>query len=611
MVIELIPNGSFERGWTDLLPYGSLINQQSRGFYTYIRTIGTKLLSTGFTPDENPRYETVAVIPEWINKHADQLPPDERLGGEGALILDGEWTNKLFAAGGAFSADLGIVVVVPMSGTVDIDVPVAVHAHGDPSPGAAVWRLVVNDTATPWLTFRGGFEDREWHTEHYSLHAAAGDVLTVVRQCESRALGGIDFFSDNWRIWLTPDPDTDAEPEPDDEPGVDYVVNVNLVPQDATLAEIGAVNALVHDSRETVLQSHDDALRLVRGGLPGSRLTVWDPGRWGGAAFMEYLAQQWPGGLIETAEIPTNGSGETDPEEPEPEPTPEPGETWEPTSFIPTGTKLGWHAIGNCGLPQLYVDLPSAPTIKLVQAVSDIATMPACYPIIRLIDCQKYGNIEWFNYDGDPEAQAEARIDILSQLLAPYAGQTWWTEPINEQDIRDADHAPAVARFAIRCMEVAPSWMRLAHFSFGPGNPSDLAFWSPIAETGVFEKIAERGDIIALHAYYDHRVPSDLEWLLLRHRYLYNNHILPRHLDIPLVLSECGPWEHLLKESAFDLQEWCRVTDAYLAQDPYVVGANLYTVSDVAGWATFNTAFKALYPWFKQYVASVAGRANG
>lgn len=62
--------------------------------------------------------------------------------------------------------------------------------------------------------------------------------------------------------------------------GVDYVVIVNLLPQDATKAEKQFVVDLVHDSKQTICQSADDAKWLVGRGEPGSKVVAWNPERW-------------------------------------------------------------------------------------------------------------------------------------------------------------------------------------------------------------------------------------------------------------------------------------------------------------------------------------------
>jgi hypothetical protein len=74
------------------------------------------------------------------------------------------------------------------------------------------------------------------------------------------------------------------------EKAVDYVVVVNLLPQDATKAEKLRVLDLVHESKQTILQSADDAKRLVQPGKPGSEVVVWAPNRWITGNIAAYLA---------------------------------------------------------------------------------------------------------------------------------------------------------------------------------------------------------------------------------------------------------------------------------------------------------------------------------
>ncbi len=208
-------NPSFELPWTDLPPVGALTNQQPAGFKLLVRGIGMPLQSLGYAPDDPPIFETVAVIPECVHKLRRQLPASET--GPGGLILDGDVTYKIFAASGAFSVDLTCLCVIPddgTAGTAEIAVPVQVHSHGDASPGAAVWRLVVNGEPTPWRSFGDGFQDRVWCTQHHTVSVNPNDLLTVTLQAESRAEGGIDFFTDAWNLELTPDTLPEPEPEP-------------------------------------------------------------------------------------------------------------------------------------------------------------------------------------------------------------------------------------------------------------------------------------------------------------------------------------------------------------------------------------------------------------
>jgi len=111
---------------------------------------------------------------------------------------------------------------------------------------------------------------------------SVNNIITVFMR--ARTLWG---FSHNDTYWAN----ASLLAEPQDEPQVDYVVIVNLLPQDATKSEKAQVLDQVHNSKQTILQSADDALRLVEVGLPGSKVRVWGAARWGGmGAIKTYLS---------------------------------------------------------------------------------------------------------------------------------------------------------------------------------------------------------------------------------------------------------------------------------------------------------------------------------
>lgn len=576
-MLELLSNGSFERGWLNVAARPGLINQVPVGWTVTWAQPGETLLSACVGPDDPPVMDTATVVPECVHMEAGQLPPEERPGGERALILDGVWCYKVFAAGGAFSVRMVAEVVSPDGGWLRAVVPIQVHQHGDGSPGAAMAQIVLSGRHGPWLTFGGGLRDRAWAWPELTERVRVGQEVRLEVILEGRAEAGIDFFLDAVSLQLTP---YDGVWKP-----VDYVVVANLLPQDATAIEVARVLGETFHRRETVLYSADDAARLVAPGPPGSLVRVWAPERWEGDV-IGWLVERG----VATVEAASFDSWHTDePEEPEEEPE----EEWRPRNIAVGGSRVGWHAVGNCGLPELYEGRGfKAPVIKLVQAIHDVARMPAWWRIVRLIDWPGYGNLEGFDYRGDPERQAEARIAVLAEILEPYAGQFDYAEYVNEQDIPSAELAIQMGRFAKRAAEVAPRWMRLLHFSFGTGNPGDLRWWDGVAESGAFEAIAEAGHGIALHAYYDHRSRAQVGAHLLRYRYLYEHYIHPRRLDIPLFLTECGPWENLLDDPTFDLMAWIRVTDERL--DEWVL-ATLYTVSDVDAWRTYDRAVREHY----------------
>lgn len=71
---------------------------------------------------------------------------------------------------------------------------------------------------------------------------------------------------------------------------VDYVVVVNLLPQDATRSELLFVSTyFAYPLKQTIMQSADDAKRMVQDGLSGSRVIVWAPERWRGGDIVKWL----------------------------------------------------------------------------------------------------------------------------------------------------------------------------------------------------------------------------------------------------------------------------------------------------------------------------------
>lgn len=386
---------------------------------------------------------------------------------------------------------------------------------------------------------------------------------------------------------------------------VGYQVVVELLPQDATLAEKREVLERTHADRRTILQSADDAARLVAPGLPGSRVDVWGASRWNGD-IEAYLRAQ---GVAEVAFFEFAGTPPVTPAL-SPPPTPDPG--WKPRRYVERGLVIGFMGLGNCGLPQLYRDAGViAPTIKLQQAIWDIGIMPALYRTVRLDDWpSKNLQFSGFDYDLDPIRQAEQRMAGLLPLLEPIRGKVEWVEYMNEQNPpHDQPQKGAqVARFALRCMEIAEDFgWKLANFSFSTGEPVLTAF-DAIADTGFLERCAAGGHAIAMHAYLNHRVPGDITHHLCRYRYLYGKYVLPRQLNIPLILTELGPWRHLLGQ--VDALDFVATVDAELRRDPYAMG-QLYCVSDIGTEADYDKFWRSAYPQFITYAASRKDVLNG
>jgi len=217
-VTNLIENGSFENGWRDVLvPGTSTINQEPTGWVLTWLNPGDPLRSADWAgPDDEPHYLTARTVPECVHKLNSQLPPDQQFGGSDALVLEGNCVYKVFSSVRPFGVRLLHVVGGLNAGCrVVLEVPVRVHHHGDGSPGAAVWRIGIDDADGPWLTFKEDFNDREYLT--FGMDAVVDDdgAVLVCIDLESRSLAGIDFFIDDVRLrYLDDAPLPIPEPEP-------------------------------------------------------------------------------------------------------------------------------------------------------------------------------------------------------------------------------------------------------------------------------------------------------------------------------------------------------------------------------------------------------------
>ncbi len=86
-----------------------------------------------------------------------------------------------------------------------------------------------------------------------------------------------DMIAQEWAPGtVQPGPD----PQPPTNGDVDYVVIAHLGPQNLTLEEHHKMVDKAHPRKESVIQSADDAARLVAPGKPGSTVKVWEPDRW-------------------------------------------------------------------------------------------------------------------------------------------------------------------------------------------------------------------------------------------------------------------------------------------------------------------------------------------
>lgn len=398
-----------------------------------------------------------------------------------------------------------------------------------------------------------------------------------------------DVYWDDVRLEIV------AQPQPQPEP-VNYEVVVNLLPQTATKADKGFVLDQVHESRQTILQSADDAARLVAPGAGESRVKVW--GDWPGIG--PWLNEHGVS-RVEYGSLPTEQGPEPDPE---PEPTPDP--TWTPKRYVPRGTVGGF--CGSQGdLGQLNVAEALAksgvpmPTAKLVVDVGVSALLKSMHPGIRIvgrkIDLPTVGNVEGFTSTRDPAAQADARMQALLPVMIGYPAVTYW-EIVNEQDPPGAEGHAQLARFFLRAMQIANQYgIKLALFSYSVGVPEPTE-WDAIAATGVFEAAAAGGHALALHEYGMVGEGS----VIGRFQDVYNRHILPRRLNIPLFITEYGVRREQTHDPATVWSQFVQYERMCRAL-PYVAGVHAY-IGPPADPDYFN-AYTGIEDDFVEYARGV------
>lgn len=95
---------------------------------------------------------------------------------------------------------------------------------------------------------------------------------------------------------------------------------------------------------------------------------------------------------------------------------------------------------------------------------------------------------------------------------------------------------------------------------------------------------------------------------LYRYRYLYENIILPRQLDIPLFITEFNTDVRFAKDHARMWQLWMNY-DAEIRKDPYVFAADIYTTGSIS--TDYVRTVYDLFPNLIQYSKEQQEVANG
>lgn len=213
--MNLLKNGSFENGWTDIVTnYGWLVNQVPNDWQlswlepnTATWAISQKL---GYAPK-------ITTVPECIHKLNNQLPADEQLGGANALILDGNANYKMFAFNGIWAASLKQTINTTPNTEVDITIPVRVHYHGafgnlDSPDEVEIW-LMVNGAIVKKLWAIPDLPDRTWVNLQATI--TTNGALDLEIRFMTKWANSRDVFIDNLTVTasntppiITPPPTT-------------------------------------------------------------------------------------------------------------------------------------------------------------------------------------------------------------------------------------------------------------------------------------------------------------------------------------------------------------------------------------------------------------------
>lgn len=359
--------------------------------------------------------------------------------------------------------------------------------------------------------------------------------------------------------------------------GVNYVVVVNLLPPDATQAEKLFVLEAVHESKQTILQSADDAKRLVQPGMSGSRVVVWD-------------AERWTDDIVAYLGVPVELK-RLHPTPPPPPPPPPPVTYKRPTSMggvhISHGGRSGYHDwLVNCGrsvFVKSFMDFGALMEAKTVNpnTVTVIRVLP-----VGIDEDTPQGNWQW-----DLSRTRKIAQEWMSRCyeVLDVNDRKWfdYVEVMNEPDPADAAAMERANAFVLACMEDADlHGYKLAIWAWAAGLPR-----TPLLREGEFDQMertletlkyaAEHGHALAVHegSVSDERRlirQAAEDGTALRYRVTAQMMAEKGWPMPPVVITEA------YQESGYRRPDWddWKWYWTELAHDPYVLGAAWFTLGD-------------------------------
>jgi hypothetical protein len=181
-------NPSFEMGWRDLPPVGSLINQEPLHWNLSWINPGEPMPITGVE---------VQGVPECVHKLASDLPLDEQPGGADPLILDGNTVFKVFHAGATYSVLLSTVIQTKINSVYSAVVPIRTHWHAGPNPDYSNCYVHVFVNSLHVDTFDGtSIQDRQWFYYNLDFTSSSDTTTFSLILQQTYPLAGLDFFID-------------------------------------------------------------------------------------------------------------------------------------------------------------------------------------------------------------------------------------------------------------------------------------------------------------------------------------------------------------------------------------------------------------------------------
>lgn len=325
-----------------------------------------------------------------------------------------------------------------------------------------------------------------------------------------------------------------------------------------------------------------------------------------------------------------------------------PSPTWSvfsfPTKAPASGpTKLGFHITLNSGGVLDYVAAVRPPVMKGVDDIGYLKDVKALSP--NTITIGRYVVPQENIGSGDP---AQRAIDFVNEQLPRYLQHkdyvNYW-EGWNEVTYPNYEWYAVFE--AARACEMQKHGLKAAIGGFSTGTPEPWQFeaFVPAIEAGI-----RCGAILTTHEYgaptmylwwgqglpesYGHpAVPAYLDRgpLAGRYRFLYRDILLPRGLNIPLVISEAGIdggagagqrpgysnaqgwmgfWDYwgsdlgVTDPTAFYVEQLAWY-DSLLRQDSYVIGATIFNVAGGSNptWASFEAS--GLIPKLTEYALTL------